>query len=230
MRKFNREARFSSVTLDAKGLRHLAALVRDPASAEGGTYYTFFTVSSDLESLQVSSESVDDFLAHEELPSVLTDVALVFSQRTADDTREIRLFCRPGYVSLHVEGTEQEWVYGRFEVIRGFLAASRGWPAVPIVWVRRTLAAIPFPLGAVIGWAIPAGHALLAATAALGAVSAAGLYLLFSLSKAPILSSTRVNLKPSRELPWSVVLLASTVIAAVAAVIQVVLQLVSKKP
>jgi hypothetical protein len=223
MRTFKFRSTLRSVTLTRKTLVELEQIVRD-AIPNGRID---FSISTSLRDSEINEESVRLLLDHPDLPRVLTDVSFWMRSYEGDDQRQISLYMHHDYISLNTESTEEEWARGKLERIKAYLRQSRNPLSSMLVSIRTLLAVLPFVLGYTAGMAASRGILFLSVTAGMGAVGAAATFALAAMGRVPVLSSTRVRLADSSALSVTTAMLVLTAVAAGAAVLQVVLLLVS---
>jgi len=128
-----------------------------------------FEISTNLPNISIRSNSIEDFLKHEELPDELNRLSfnIIGWSKNLEIDKSVRMTFYNNYINLNINGREQTWVLGKYSQITDFLKKKR-----PRFWVLLKIfpiitGIIPFvSLGALVRF-IKAGVMIYSASTAL---------------------------------------------------------------
>jgi len=86
-----------------------------------------FVISTNLPDIHISSNSIEEFLKHEELPDKFNRLSLTiigWSENREID-KSVRMTFYDNYINLDVDGIQQTWVLGKDSQITDFLKKKR---------------------------------------------------------------------------------------------------------
>lgn len=88
-----------------------------------------FKISTNLPDIHISSNSIEEFLKHEELPDKFDRLTLnvVGWSKNREIDKSIRITFYGNYINLDVGGTQQTWVLGKYSQITNFLKKKKPW-------------------------------------------------------------------------------------------------------
>ncbi len=93
-----------------------------------------FTISTRLADLEISEESLDDFLCHTDLPPHLDNLSIQWIDRqSGTDHISHRLYLQlgPAGNQLQISSSDQTWVLGKCEQLMRFLRRRNTWAFLP---------------------------------------------------------------------------------------------------
>jgi hypothetical protein len=97
------------------------------------------TISTRLADLQISGESLDEFLCHTDLPASLDNLSIQWTDKRSDrDHVSYRLFLQLGPTGnqLQVSSSDQTWVLGKCEQVMRFLRGKSIRSFIPAAKTR----------------------------------------------------------------------------------------------
>ena len=86
-------------------------------------------ISTQVEDMRISSDSIAEFISHPELPDRLNDLAyeLMIWNEEGKMKKFVFFSLNKDAVYLRVDGNEPIWVNGKFTQVADFLATKRAW-------------------------------------------------------------------------------------------------------
>lgn len=85
-----------------------------------------FEVYTNLPNVSIHSNSIEDFLEHEELPDKLNRLSIKI-MGTNHIGKDIRLVFYDNFINLDIYGEENAWVIGKYAEITDFMKERRPW-------------------------------------------------------------------------------------------------------
>lgn len=88
-----------------------------------------FKISTNLPDIHISSNSIKEFLKHEELPDKFDRLTLdvLGWSKNREINKSIHITFYGSYINLNVDGTQQTWVLGKYSQITNFLKKKKPW-------------------------------------------------------------------------------------------------------
>ena len=93
-----------------------------------------FEVSTNLPNISIHSNSIENFLEHEELPDKLNTLSIRITETNQYDNlidlnidKSVRLDFYDKSINLNIHGEENAWVIGKYTEITDFLKEKRPW-------------------------------------------------------------------------------------------------------
>jgi len=139
MINFNRRNRIHPCYLTKEDLKELVCLIKTDFPESGRK--EDFTIRTYSNTFDISEHSIDDFLNHRRLPSVLTKLIINIigwsTERKIDKDLEITFY--DNYIDFKVSGASESWVNGKYLQIVGFLRTKKPmfWFLHPATYVIR---------------------------------------------------------------------------------------------
>jgi len=144
MINFRKEKNIHPCYLSKEDLETLVGLIKSdfPSSKR----IDDFKIRAYTNRVDVSENTLDAFLDHGELPSILTDLSIDATGWSVEGgiNKSLDLIFHNNFINLRVSGSSETWVNGKFLQIVSFLKKTR-----PFLWFLHTTIAY-FVLGAII--------------------------------------------------------------------------------
>ena len=88
-----------------------------------------FEISTNLPNIAIRSNSIEDFLKHEELPDKFNRLSfrIIGWSENREIDKSIQMIFYDNFINLYVEGIDQTWVLGKYSQITDFLRKKRPW-------------------------------------------------------------------------------------------------------
>jgi hypothetical protein len=127
MRSYTKRVRLHPCRLEKPDLLRLVEIVEEVIPVSEIKQH--FRISTDLPTIKIEENSVEDFLKHGDLPNKLNELSiLIFRLNESGETeRSVYLSFTSTYIVVSVEGLDETWVLGKFEQITQFLKEKRPW-------------------------------------------------------------------------------------------------------
>ena len=129
MKEYIKSGNLHPCALKREDLVKLIEIMAEERNPPGAGAKKHFRISVDLPSIHITSESIDGFLEHAELPDKINQLSIWMYQRddTLEPARAISFTFSEYGVDLNVSGLDQTWVLGKYAQIRDFLREKRPW-------------------------------------------------------------------------------------------------------
>ena len=88
-----------------------------------------FEISTNLPNIAIRSNSIEDFLKHEELPDKFNRLSfrIIGWSENREIDKSIQMIFYDNFINLYVDGIDQTWVLGKYSQITDFLRKKRPW-------------------------------------------------------------------------------------------------------
>ena len=106
-----------------------------------------FKVSTNLPSIFIRENSIEDFLTHKELPQRFNrlSIEIIGWDKNREIDKTVRMTFYDNFITLVVTGVDETWVLGKYSQITNFLRKKRPWFwALPNTVFPLLTGAIPF--------------------------------------------------------------------------------------
>lgn len=129
MKEYTQTIPIGKVQLTKEELRQLVMMTESQPQVSPA-----FTISTRLADLEISEDSLDDFLCHNDLPSHLDNLSIQWVDRQSSQgyiSHRLYLQLGPSGNKLQVSSSDQTWVLGKCEQLMRFLRGKNTWAFIP---------------------------------------------------------------------------------------------------
>ena len=127
MKKYTKLESIHPCRLERNDLLELIKIVKETFPVSGRK--EDFEIYTTLPNISISSNSIEDFLKHEELPDELNKLSfnIIGWSKNREIDKSVRMTFYNNYIDLDIDGREQTWVLGKYSQITDFLRKKRPW-------------------------------------------------------------------------------------------------------
>jgi len=88
-----------------------------------------FKVSTNFPNISIRENSIEDFLAHKELPQRFNrlSIEIIGWDKNSKIDKTVRMTFYDNFIELDVNGVDETWVLGKYAQITNFLSKKRPW-------------------------------------------------------------------------------------------------------
>ena len=145
-KEYTKSADVHACRLTRNDLVKLAEIVREgaiPPSTNDFFRNDHFRISTKLPRVSLQAENIEDFLENEDLPDEINNLSIYYDGHNGglETVKHIHLFFSNWYISMSVDGKDENWVLGKYLQLTDFLKGKRPW-----FWFASTLQAFVFVL------------------------------------------------------------------------------------
>lgn len=129
MIKFNRQSKIHPCYLSKEDLKALVSLIRSDFPKSDRV--EDFRIRTYSDTLDISENSLDDFLAHKRMLTVLTRliIEIIGWSDDCEIDKSLEITFYDNYINFNVSGVSESWVNGKYIQVTDFLKKKR-----PILW------------------------------------------------------------------------------------------------
>jgi len=127
MKEYTKSESIHPCRLERNDLLELIKIVKETFSVSDRK--EDFKIYANLPNITIESNSIEDFLKHEELPDKLYSLSfnIIGWSKNREIDKSVRMtFCNY-FINLDINGREQTWVLGKYSQITDFLRKKRPW-------------------------------------------------------------------------------------------------------
>ncbi len=155
-----------------------------------------FELSTNLPTITVRENSLEDFLKHEELPDKINrlSIRIIGWDENREIDRNIRITFYDNFILLDVAGFDQTWVIGKYSLITDFLKKKKPWFWALNIAFPYIAFLIPLLCGAALVYLIRANKIIYAVSTTIFMI--ASIYANILYNKGTFLPHTQIVLSP----------------------------------
>ena len=127
MKKYQKSGKIHSCKIKKDDLLKLIEIIKE--TFPDSDRKEDFEVSTRLPNIRIHSNSIEDFLKHEELPDKLNrlSIGIIGMNQDRNIDKRVELTFYDNFIDLNVYGEDNTWVIGKYTVITDFLKKKRSW-------------------------------------------------------------------------------------------------------
>lgn len=132
MKKYTKETKVHPCRLTRSDLVGLEEVIRSDIKTERTKD---FKVTCHIPNIDISENSINDFLNHKDLPRIISRISLSIIGWSEDNNidKSVDLIFYDSFITLRVSGTSETWVNGKFLQVVNLLRTKR-----PALWFLKT--------------------------------------------------------------------------------------------
>jgi hypothetical protein len=126
MKKYTKSGRMNPCKLEIDDLQDLIKILRE--KIPNSERKEDFEITTNLKNININSNSLEDFLAHRELPNNFNRLSLrniSWNENRID--KSIRIEFTVNFIELNIDGMDETWVLGKYTQVSNFLKNKKPW-------------------------------------------------------------------------------------------------------